>query len=186
MKIGKKAIAIILATISIISVSATTIMFFLLDKPASISVDLNAYAIQLYAEETMPTTIITEILFPSVMANSPNSISNTSVIYLFTEETPQTYTLKWGSPDLPDGFIIMAYWNLAGDMFYQWNENVEMDVALTTPNSGNSGMRLYFGLETNNASVGNYNFHINILVGITEKENDNIFKVFKITITWTI
>ena len=149
------------------SVSATVTYLFLMDKPASISVELNTYRIELYKEETNPTTVINSIAFPSLLVNSPNNASKTDVIYLFTQQIPKAYKLIWSCSDLPDGFVLKAYWNLAGDGFYEWSSNTDLNVALVSPSSGNTGMRIYFQMESLSplSLPMDYDFSIQILAG---------------------
>lgn len=147
--------------------SASVTYLFLMDKPASINVALNTYRIELYKEETNPTTVINSITFPSLLVNSPNNASKTELMYIFTQQTPKTYTLKWSCFNLPNGFIIKAYWNLAGTLYYELKQNTDLNVALVAPSSGNTGMRIFFQIEaTSSLSVPqDHQFSIQILAG---------------------
>lgn len=147
--------------------SASVTYLFLMDKPASISVTLNTYRIELYKEETNPTTVINSINFPSLLVNSPNNTSKTDLMHIFTQQTPKTYALKWSCSDLPSQFIIKAYWNLAGTLYYEWKQNTDLNVALVAPSSGNTGMRIFFQLEAiSSLSIPqDHQFSIQILAG---------------------
>jgi hypothetical protein len=138
-----------------------------MDKPASISVTLNTYRIELYREEINPTTVISSIVFPSLLVNSPNNASKTDVMYIFTQQTPKTYTLKWSCSNLPSGFALKAYYNFAGPYFYEWVQNTDLLVSLVLPSSGSNGMRLYYQIEASSglSSVQNHQFSIQILAG---------------------
>jgi hypothetical protein len=166
LKFGKVAIVVLVSIMFVAIVSATATMLYLLSKNASLSITANPYGVELYAEETSPTTVISEIQFAPMMVNSPNSPSTTNVMYLFAKDTPQTYTLKWACPDLPTGFTLTAYWNLAGTFFYPWNENETITATLVLPTSGTSGMRLYFEIDGDNTIIQDFNFDINIYAGM--------------------
>ena len=167
-KTVKIAVALIILMALTASVSATVTYLFLMDKPASISVTLNTYRIELYKEEINPTTVISSIVFPSLLVNSPNNASKTDVMYIFTQQTPKTYTLKWSCSDLPSGFTLKAYYNFAGPYFYEWTQNTDLLVTLVLPSSGiSSGMRLYYQIEASSSLsiVQDHQFSIQILAG---------------------
>jgi hypothetical protein len=88
-------------------------------------------------------------------------------MYIFTQQNPKTYVLKWSCSDLPSGFTLKAYWNLAGTLFYEWQPNTDLSVALVAPNSGFSGMRIYFQLEAigSLSAPQEHHFSIQILSG---------------------
>ncbi len=149
------------------TVSGAVTYLYLMNKPASVSVVLNTFRIELYKEEVNATTVISNIVFPSLLVNSPNNASKTDVMYIFTQQIPKTYVLKWSCSDLPSGFSLKAYWNLAGSLFYELSPNTDLNVALVAPNSGFSGMRIYFQLEAiGSLSVPQeHHFSIQILAG---------------------
>lgn len=165
-KTRKLAVVLLILATSIASVSGVATYLFVVSKPASVSITLNTYTIELYKEEINPTTIITNIVFPPLMVSSPSAISKTDVMYVFTKQNPKTYLLKWSCSDLPSGFTLKAYYNLAGPYFYEWVQGTDLPIVLVLPNSGSSGMRLYYQLEANNASsIQQYQFIIQIYAG---------------------
>jgi hypothetical protein len=166
-KTVKIALIAMIMLASISTASGAVTYLFLMNKTASMSVTLNTFRIELYKEETNPSTVITNLAFPSLLVNSPNNASKTDVMYLFTQQTPKTYTLKWSCSDLPTGFTLKAYWNLAGTGYYEWIASTDLNVALVAPSSGNSGMRLYFQMEAIGALSlpQDYHFSVQILAG---------------------
>ena len=158
--IGKKRTALVVLVLVALASTVAATTYFVLNKPASIQILANTYAIELYKEEIMPTTVVDSITFPSLTANGPINVSRSNTMYLFATETPERYKLTWTCDDLPYGCSLKAV--AAND--YEWNENQEIHAALVLPDSGNSGMLLYFELTTNGADVGNYNFNIKIFV----------------------
>ena len=140
--------------------------YFVLNKPASIEILVNTYTVELYNEQSMATTIVDSLTFPSIIADSPIVTSKTDVMYLFATESAGKYTLNWTCAGLPTGLSVIAHWNYAGELFYQWNENQEMIRDLVLPDSGSNGMRIYFEITSNGASVGNYNINIQIFAGV--------------------
>ena len=129
---------------------------------------VNTYRIELYKEEINPATVINNIVFPPLIVNSPTNVSKTDVMYIFTQQTPKTYTLKWSCSDLPSGFTLKAYYNFAGPYFYEWTQNTDLLVPLVLPSSGiSSGMRLYYQIEASSSLsiVQDHQFSIQILAG---------------------
>ena len=157
---------IVFVIVSLLIANAAAIMYFVLHKPATFRIVPNTFGVELYVEPVNATTIVTSIDFPSLMQSDPNNTSTSSPLrYLFASTEPRNYALRWFSPDLPSGMSLIAKWNLAGEVYYNWQQNATQNVDLVLPNSGQPGMRLFFVLTPNAASIGNYTFSINIEAG---------------------
>ena len=163
----KKLFVVTVLLVAMLFVSTVVaVMYFSVQKPASFRLLPNTYGVELYAQPVNATTIVTSITFPDRMIGDPsNPTSSSNLTYLYAITTAKNYALQWTSPDLPTGMSLMAKWNLAGESYYNWAQNTTINVDLVLPNSGQTGMRLFFVLAPISASPGNYSFSINIQSG---------------------
>ena len=167
-KTSKVAVAILM--VLFISIASASVFYYTLTKPGSVTITLNTWMIELYAESPNPTTVVTSIDFGSVMQGSTKE---SSVMYLYGTQNeggnPKDYALKWDAQNLPSGASITCYYSWPyGQPFVEWTENTEITAAglLDVSETALTSFALKFEFDSDLADAGTYtDLIINIEAG---------------------
>jgi hypothetical protein len=157
-KLSPLAVLIICAVF--ISAVGAYIGHYLLTKPASVTVEMNLYGVELY-ENSACTIIATAIEFPSIISGDISGQLSTTAEYFVKSTTGGSvgWALVWKCEE-PASMILTGDIRVAPNPWEAWAED-----------SGVHGypagivVSVRWTLNGNGASVGVYDFEIDIITG---------------------
>lgn len=161
----KKYTPILLVFILTTGATATYMQHYNFNKQATIKITDNHYQAELYSD-TETTTKVTILDFGEIVLGDPSNEGyvETSEMYLYLPllESGDSAYAQWSCSNLPTGMTLVGYYdnNFNGELF-EWNENSNTNEITSGENKFRIRFRLYYG----DASVGDYDFQVDVSIG---------------------